>query len=192
MSMETFSGSMQGPPKTLRGGKRIEENQDAFVTRDLGDGRLLLAVMDGISNSPQGGSVARRLALQLTECRPSDVEFSPPGLVSLIQKMSEEEFSWGSTLTLAVVDKESGRGVVAWMGDSPAFIVRNNSSEATESLAVPHVAPDRSLTSCFSHDPEQRIDTADFQLNQGDVLVLGTDSAHGLNDLSGVGVPLGM
>ncbi len=191
--MQIISGTRAGPEKRLNNGKvkRAGENQDALAVRQLDDGCVLMAVMDGISNDPYGRLIATWLADRFKNA-PLFVSVDDPltlklAIESLLYRMlNDEECAFcadsGCTVTFAIVEPESGKGCVAWAGDSPAFITRKDSDEGTELLTRAHADPAGLLTSVFTGRMEMIVDTAVFQLEDGDVLTLMTDGVGGEKD----------
>lgn len=191
MNIRRFAGSAQGPEKALRNGKVKKENEDRCLERNLGGGIHLLAVMDGIGSHRFGGAATEWLKTHLAESEFSPVLLTSDGLVSSIRDLQAgyaaewnhpEWLKSGCALVLAMVDEESGKGLLAWMGDSSAFVVPHNLADATESLTVPHSDPNGALTSCFTSDQGLEIGIREFSLQKGDVLALVTDGVAASRD----------
>ncbi|WP_082528946.1 MULTISPECIES: PP2C family serine/threonine-protein phosphatase [unclassified Bradyrhizobium] len=191
-------------------GKKIE-NEDAMLSRGAQDGTWLAAIADGMGGQA-GGRVASTIAVEAVDRavdkipRPSISEIFAEAKHQL-QRRSEErpELSrMGTTLTLVVI--EGTHASVGHVGDTRIYHLRNegivartvDQTEVQELIArgVLSKASARRysrrnvLLSVLSPASEFQLFQTDFELQEGDRLVLCTDGisskifAKELRDLS--------
>lgn len=172
------------------------ENQDAAITAGLSDGRLLLAVADGMGGLKAGAEASRRALVRLERSVRAG-----QGLVDAIraahqavQELAETDAA-GSTIVAAVV---SETGVdVAHVGDSRAYrcgglglvpLTRDHTvaaeAEARGELAAREVAGSRwgaTLARALGTRGPVEPETLSLPpLEPGEWLVLTTDGVHGV------------
>jgi serine/threonine protein phosphatase PrpC len=156
----------------------------------LADSRplTLIAVADGISNCPYGGSVARyvvdRHLSRDTITLPG--AGAAEGLAGYLRALHDEfrrEFAdspdmlaSGCTVTAAALC-----GPIlsyCWVGDSPLFVIRNTPKGwAARQLTRPDTDRLRVLTDCFGHGCPGVFKCGDLRLNPDDVVIAATDGA---------------
>ncbi|TVR01005.1 MAG: hypothetical protein EA398_10895 [Deltaproteobacteria bacterium] len=116
-------------------GRERTENQDAWGFVDL-DGVFFLIVCDGMGGH-NGGSTASRLAVQTIEqtleAEQGDI---PARMTAAISKANLRIFQWarrdpalygmGTTVVLLAMDRQSGFAHLAHVGDSRAYLLRDN------------------------------------------------------------------
>lgn len=175
-------------------GRRRLQNEDAFVCRPP-----LFAVADGMGGA-QAGELASRIAATTIEDG-GDVPRGEEGLAALVRAANQRVFEraasdpqaagMGTTATVVVVDEAAGALTLAHVGDSRAYRVRDGVLEQltsdhslvaelvrngrlTEEEAAVH--PARSvITRALGTEPEIEVDTATFELQPGDLLLLCSD-----------------
>lgn len=175
-------------------GRRRLQNEDAFVCRPP-----LFAVADGMGGA-QAGELASRLAASTIEDG-GDAPRSEAELAELIHAANLRVFEraavdpqaagMGTTATVVVVDEIAGTLTLAHVGDSRAYRVRDGALEQltsdhslvaelvrngrlTEEEAAVH--PARSvITRALGTEPEIEVDTATYELQPGDLVLLCSD-----------------
>ncbi len=179
---------------------RRETNEDRYLIEGWGNGRVLLAVADGMGGHAAGERAAELVCGSLSEF---DVGTSDPeeeltrrvrvanrAILEHVRRNEDLE-GMGSTLTAAFITGEA----VYWVsvGDSRLYLIRQGDMvQVTDDHTLPglllreggierrdaRVHPLRNmLLSCVGRE-EFRMDTGSFRLNPGDVLLLSTDGLH--------------
>ncbi len=173
-------------------GRRRPHNEDAHVVQSP-----LFAVADGMGG-PRAGEVASRLAAEALRDEQGDGS-GEERVASLIQtanrriyqRSSEdaEVSGMGTTMTVALV--EAGTVAIGHVGDSRAYLVRDNELEQlTEdhtlvnellksgklSAEEAHSHPQRSvITRALGTEPDVDVDTFTVEARPGDVFLLCSD-----------------
>jgi PPM family protein phosphatase len=175
-------------------GRRRRQNEDAFVCDPP-----LFAIADGMGGA-QAGELASRLAAAAIEegARSLDGEQAVVGAVRTANARIFERAlqdpavaGMGTTATVALVDERAGRLTLAHVGDSRAYLFRENSLEQlttdhslvgelvrsgrlTEAEAAVH--PHRSvITRALGTEADVEVDTRTVELRAGDLLLLCSD-----------------
>jgi serine/threonine protein phosphatase PrpC len=180
-------------------GNRACENQDRLLARSLhadpaGEPTTLIAVADGISQCPYGGSVARYVIDQHLKNdavlqQDEDPATALPLYLSKLYKGFVEEFAEmpdmldsGCTLTVAII---RGRSLTyGWVGDSPLFVIRAAPTGYTaQALTRPDLDRMRVLTDCFGSRSPCHFKAGSLALEPGDITVVATDGAS-LSDVA--------
>ncbi len=146
-----------------RTGRLHGENQDRVIAREIvDDGEcFLIAVADGISKCPFGGSVARWLVnqhLAHDDISIPDVEFADLAVHTYLEQLHAEfrvEFSdvpemlkSGACLSLAV--HREGKTHAYWVGDSPIYeTTRVNDRYSTRLVSKPDSSGVTGVTDFF-------------------------------------------
>ena len=199
-------------------GKRRNNNEDAYL---LDDKLFLYAVADGIGGN-EGGEIASRIAVDtLAETMPDllgDADKTPPSEVDLdadsrfsalrqaitlanrrirMARSQDPRLSnMGTTLTILLQRRK--HAVVANVGDSRAYLLRQNEfrqltldhSFVAEYVASGLLTPEEARSSPYRHvitravgiDDAVRPDFTDYALQQDDRILLCTD---GLTEMVG-------
>ena len=175
-------------------GRKRRQNEDAFVCEPP-----LFAIADGMGGA-QAGEVASRLAAAAIEEGASAIA-GEEGVATVVRAANTRIFEravhdpavagMGTTATVAVVDEDAGRLVLAHVGDSRAYLYRAGSLEQlttdhslvgelvrsgrlTEAEAAVH--PHRSvITRALGTDAEVEVDTLTVDVVPGDLVLLCSD-----------------
>lgn len=186
-------------------GRTHAENQDRILVRRLenpdgGPDIHLLGVMDGVSGTRCGGSVARWLVEQHLA---TDPIFEETGKVVFDQFLAyllglreqfRSEFALmpdmlGSAAALSVACLCGDCGVCFWVGDCPVFLTSKQGRKlATVQLSLPdHDRRLGGLTDWFGAFSPFSLKRKEFKMSPGDILTLTSDGAqcdeHVLSDL---------
>jgi protein phosphatase len=175
-------------------GRRRRQNEDAFVCDPP-----LFAIADGMGGA-QAGELASRLAAAAIEegARSLDGEQAVVGVVRTANARIFERAlqdpavaGMGTTATVALVDEHAGTLTLAHVGDSRAYLFREDSLEQlttdhslvgelvrsgrlTEAEAAVH--PHRSvITRALGTEADVEVDTRTVKLRAGDLLLLCSD-----------------
>lgn len=177
-----------------------ENNQDRFLSKQLSDNSILLAVADGMGGH-SGGEVAAEIVcrcLSHFDANSVDPETELTDLAREVNRkildLAEQQSSldgMGTTLTAAFVRELMATWV--HVGDSRLYLVREGIVvQITDDHTFPGIMvqdgeisreearlhPMRNvLLSCIGREPF-KMDTGSFPLNSGDLLVLSTDGLH--------------
>ena len=151
--------------------------EDSYLTRDLGNNAFLDAVMDGVTG--HGGEEA---SSSVKEALAEGSVSSPEDVVELLEEMNTEFYQVGGgrflLTTVSVVLFLDGRLHVIGAGDSPVFMVGQNSVQriSGQVRGFMHVGVARTIGAASSLANLTRVET---QVEPGSRLVLATD---GLTD----------
>lgn len=176
-----------------RGRKRLR-NEDAYVCD-----APLFAVADGMGGA-QAGELASRLAATALEERRRG-ERGEAAVASLVHEANARIYrraledpaasGMGTTVTVALLDEQSGTMAIGHVGDSRAYRIRNGvleqlttdhslvaelvrSGQLTEDEASVH--PHRAvITRALGTEPDVEVDTLTVALEPGDVYLLCSD-----------------
>ncbi|MFI6323249.1 protein phosphatase 2C domain-containing protein [Nonomuraea sp. NPDC050556] len=144
--------------------------QDAYGVWQ-GDGRLVACVADGVGSQPQshlGAREACRLLGALPYCLDSVLEINS-ALVDFATSRGIPPVHVSTTLTAALLDRETLRCSLVCVGDSPVWLLRAGRWHPLLGSREPGTVTD-ALPS-----PAPRATTADLLLEPQDLLVLCTD-----------------
>lgn len=185
-----------------RTGKGRPKNDDRFITVDLDEKNLLLAVCDGLGGHPDGDMAAEDIISCLKKMKFNGIDNAAPlsdaiHQADLIIRKKIEDTpdleGMGSTVTAAVVGPK--RIYWAHIGDSRMYLMRNSilrqitrdhtflqdlitwgdvPVEAASKHPMSHV-----LDQCVGC-MDSGIDSGDFERVAGDILILCTDGLHGV------------
>jgi len=176
-------------------GRRRRRNEDSYVHEPP-----LFAIADGMGGA-QAGEVASRLAAAVLEEVTGEPLKGEPRIAELIQEANRRVFQrstedaavsgMGTTMTVALVDDASGTVAIGHVGDSRAYLVRDNELEQlTEdhtlvnellksgklSAEEAHSHPQRSvITRALGTEPDVDVDTFTVEARPGDVFLLCSD-----------------
>ena len=185
---------------THRGAVR-QQNQDAFAMRELGDGRVVALVCDGMGGA-RAGNVASSMAVDifmetfLAQPKAADLErmerAADQANSQVFQRAVEDERCVGMGTTLVAALAGPGEALILNEGDSRAYhiseaegisqVTRDHSlvedlvqrGELTRDQARVH--PHKNLiTRALGADPELRADAFRRELTEGDFLLLCSD-----------------
>ena len=151
--------------------------EDSYLTRDLGNNAFLDAVMDGVTG--HGGEEA---SSSVKEALAEGSVSSPEDVVEILEEMNTEFYQVGGgrflLTTVSVVLFLDGRLHVIGAGDSPVFMVDQNSVQRIfgQVGGFMHVGVARTIGAASSLANLTRVET---QVEPGSRLVLATD---GLTD----------
>jgi serine/threonine protein phosphatase PrpC len=193
-------------------GRRRSSNEDALEVLQLTNGTLCV-VADGMGGH-QAGEIASRLAVRaireaLAQHPPTNPPPVPEALAKAIRSANEAVFEesvadsskqgMGTTVVCALL--ENGRAQLANVGDSPAFLVRDQQvarvtqdhSWVAEEIARGALGPDEAATHPYRHVLTRSLGAAEqvevevyppVELQAGEVLILCSDglSEHVLPD----------
>ena len=178
-----------------------EDNQDLFFVKEFDDGSILTAVADGLGGMVEGKRAAETAKESLNNFNPEcqDVEAH---LIELMQEanrrimeMVEKEpdlEGMGTTLTAACVRNGTARW--AHVGDSRLYLFRGyelrqiteddtmagfllSEGELTKEEARTHPG-NKFVFQCIGGSGEFEIDTGNFKVQAGDLLLFSTDGLH--------------
>jgi protein phosphatase len=180
-------------------GRRRTGNEDALDLVELPEGRGALCVVADGMGGHRAGEVASRLAVE-TIRRSFEPEGGAEALVKAIREANRTVFAeadsdpekqgMGTTVVCALL--VGGQAQLANVGDSPAFLVRNDETQrltrdhtwVAEEIARGAIRPEEAsghpyrhiLTRCLGMGDEVEVDLYDpLPLRAGDVLVLCSD-----------------
>jgi protein phosphatase len=201
-------------------GRVRESNEDAMLARAGSDATLLVAVADGMGGH-QAGEVASALAMSSLESRVQEADHEHTPAEDLLAQAVEyanraiweaacldaDKEGMGTTLVCALIS-QAGEVVLANVGDSRAYVVRNGQAEL---LTIDHTwvteqvlsgqmtereartSPYRNLlTRSLGGGPRVGVDIfTGLQLQPGDALVLCSDGVTGYLDAADFSTVLG-
>jgi len=192
-----------------------EENQDGFLAADLrsegagaksgawtlGEGRLLLAIADGMGGGPAGGEASQ----SALECLRAELARgggrAEPLLRSAIEAANRRLFDqassdpklrgMGTTLTAALIER--GHLVIGHVGDTRAYLARGGrftalTTDHTLLGKVMGLTPEQARAHIFKNvlaqcvggsDATVAVEVSRLRLRPGDVILLSTDGLHG-------------
>lgn len=177
---------------SLKGGRPRQE--DRFGRMDIGEFELF-AIADGFSKEPDGSDktgarVSGMVMSSVLELAPAridraDIPSSTLGLYSEIDSRTQDELS-GSTLALALIDKEDMTAHVAALGDTMAVF----SPPAGEPSYVPfahRIGLGSCLWGCFGDRENRRWhsqtpEMTSFPYVPGAVILIGCDGLFASNE----------
>jgi len=186
---EMISGTKIGRKHIL---KHIE-NQDRILLREMEvawseDQLALIAVADGVSGCPFGGSVARWLIDRHLQCdglfavpKPSLAAQLQSYLSALYQQWLEEfadlpeMLESGSSLSIAVCFGDHADCL--WVGDSPIFVsLPAEGGYTTRQVSQPDNTEDECvLTDCFGAGHRFDLKHENVDLPEGGIVTIGSD-----------------
>jgi PPM family protein phosphatase len=169
-----------------------EANEDSYLAE-----APLFVVADGMGGH-LAGDVASQTAIE-TIARSNDRAASPGRLASVVREANSAIYNkagadpalrgMGTTCTLLLID--SGHGHIAHVGDSRAYLMRNGDlAQVTEDHTLvgrlvregklspkeAELHPQRSIiTRALGVEADVEVDTQDFELSEGDRLMLCSD-----------------
>jgi PPM family protein phosphatase len=176
-------------------GRRRRQNEDSFVHEPP-----IFAIADGMGGA-QAGEVASRLAASVLEELGREDVTGEARVAELIQEANRRVYErsnqdaavsgMGTTMTVALVDDASGTVAIGHVGDSRAYLVRD---DALEQLTEDHtlvnellksgrlsaeeanVHPQRSvITRALGTEADVDVDTFTIETRPGDVFLLCSD-----------------
>lgn len=175
-------------------GRKRRQNEDAFVCEPP-----LFAIADGMGGA-QAGEVASQLAAAAFEEGAAAIH-GEDGIATVVRDANARIFEravrdpavagMGTTATVAVVDESAGTVTIAHVGDSRAYLYRDDvlaqvttdhslvgelvrSGRLTEDEAAVH--PHRSvITRALGTDAEVEVDTLTLEVGAGDLVLLCSD-----------------
>jgi protein phosphatase len=152
--------------RTVKGKDHFENEDSILIDEKL----KLFAVADGVSNPPGGGEASRKAVSYLKNFFKNDLK---KAFVQTNEKICEERrknFSIGyTTLTAAYIKNNLN---IASVGDSPAFIVRDD--EIKLITVADNIPGTHTLTQAIG-EPYILPHFYELKLRNGDVVVLATD-----------------
>ena len=184
-------------------GLKRDENQDAVLATRLPDGRILLAVADGVGGSDDGAA-ASKAALERLEAAVRDATDAETALIAgykaaheAVASLGSGERQPGTTLVAAIVD--GPRVWIANVGDSRAYVadydglhqLTEDHSWVADQVRAGRLTPEEARTSEMRNIITRAIGASDspgpdlsgpLVLASGDTLVLSSDGLHGLLD----------
>jgi protein phosphatase len=176
-------------------GRRRRQNEDSFVHEPP-----IFAIADGMGGA-QAGEVASRLAAAVLEEIDGEQVTGEARVAELIQEANRRVYErsnqdaavsgMGTTMTVALVDDATGTVAIGHVGDSRAYLVRDDGLEQlTEdhtlvnellksgklSAEEANVHPQRSvITRALGTEPDVDVDTFTIEARPGDVFLLCSD-----------------
>jgi len=184
-------------------GLKREENQDAVLARRLPDGRILLAVADGVGGS-EDGAAASKTAIECLEAAVREANDAETALIAgyaaaheAIGTLGDGERQPATTLVSALV--EGSQAWIANVGDSRAYVANGDGlhqltedhSWVADQVRAGRLTPDEARTSEMRNIITRAIGSSDspepdlsgpLMLASGNTLVLTSDGLHGLLD----------
>jgi len=184
-------------------GLRRNENQDAVLAARLPDGRILLAVADGVGGSDDGAA-ASKTAIERLEATVHESSDAEVALIGGYEAAHEAVASLGSgdrqpatTLVAALID-----GAQAWIanvGDSRAYVADDDGlrqltedhSWVTDQVRAGRLTPEEARKNEMRNVITRAIGSSDspgpdlsgpLTLSSNETLVLTSDGLHGLLD----------
>lgn len=186
-----------------------KQNQDSYNTGELPNGAAWTVVCDGMGGAA-GGAVASSVAVKIISEKIVNCYREGLGentvkniVVSAIEsanaclfdmsESSDELYGMGTTAVAVIADGDAA--YIAHVGDSRAYIIRNNSitqltrdhsvvaqmierGEITRDEAKSH--PDRHIiTRAVGVNDKINVDFLNFEITEGDILVVCTDGLSG-------------
>ena len=158
-----------------------EDNEDRYVTRESGD-TLLLAVADGVGGSAGGEIAANAAVVELADrffsaphARPVEERLADAirEANTAVLRAGESSGNTSAATTLVAVVVRAGRAIVANLGDSRAYVVRDG---AARQLTEDHEGDSTHSITRFVGDPRGvQPDVFVEDLRPGDRLVLCSD-----------------
>ncbi len=153
-------------------GKR-ENNEDSVLVKRLDDDVYLLAVADGLGGHSSGETASRLAVVELEEAVKKAVEEGITDFKTILQKAFEkagreisrlgreniELWDMGTTLVAALI--KDGKGIVANVGDSRAYLLGSEIRQVTTDHSLVQELVDRKVISkeeAFQH-PHRNIVT---------------------------------
>lgn len=182
-------------------GVKREENQDAVLATRLPDGRILLAVADGVGGS-EGGAGASKTALECLEAAVQEAGDAEAALIEgyaaaheAVKGLGSGERRPATTLVAALV--EGPQAWIANVGDSRAYVASDDGlhqltedhSWVADQVRAGRLTPDEARKSEMRNIITRAIGSSDssepdlsgpFTLASGEALVLTSDGLHGL------------
>ena len=176
-------------------GRRRRQNEDSYVHEPP-----IFAIADGMGGA-QAGEVASRLAAAVLEEVNGERVTGEARVAELIQEANRRVYErsnqdaavsgMGTTMTVALVDDSSGTVALGHVGDSRAYLIRDNELEQlTEDHTLvnellksgklspeeANVHPQRSvITRALGTEPDVDVDTFTIETRPGDVFLLCSD-----------------
>jgi len=177
-----------------RCGKKHAENQDRIVrrvlsTEDAANPACLIAVVDGVSSSAFGASVARWIAEthldsdQILDPTRGNVAEQLRGYLSQLHQRFRDEFEdlaemLTSAASIGVAVAAENTAHVLWAGDSPVYMTDcREQSYKTARISFPHVDPKGALVKCFRGDSPFEFDYRELTIQPGDIVTMTSDGA---------------
>ncbi|BCL61440.1 protein-serine/threonine phosphatase [Desulfomarina profundi] len=185
-----------------RTGINRPKNDDRFITIDLDENYLLLAVCDGLGGHPDGDIAAEDIIGCLKRMKFDRIENATPLSDAIHQAdliirkkitAAPDLEGMGATVTAAVIGPK--RVYWAHIGDSRMYLMRNNIIRQVtrdhtflqDLIDWGDVPLETASKHPMSHVLDQcvgcidnGIDSGDFERADGDILILCTDGLHGV------------
>ncbi len=185
---------------TDRGVKR-DENQDAVLAARLPDGRVLLAVADGVGGSEDGAAASKAAVEKLEAAVPHAADAATAltagyaAAQEAVEGLGDGERHPATTLVAALV--EGSQAWIANVGDSRAYLARDGGlrqltedhSWVADQVRAGRLTPEEARKSEMRNIITRSVGNGDssgpdisgpFTLASGDALVLTSDGLHGL------------
>lgn len=184
-------------------GLKRNDNQDAVLATRLAEGRILLAVADGVGGSDDGATASKTAIERLEDTvrRAGDAEVALIGgyeaAHETVEGLGSGERQPATTLVAALV--EGPHVWIANVGDSRAYVaddaglhrLTEDHSWVADQVRAGRLTPEEARSSEMRNVITRAIGTSDsigpdiggpFRLSRGDTLVLSSDGLHGVLD----------
>lgn len=182
-------------------GVKRDENQDAVLATRLPDGRVLLAVADGVGGT-EGGAAASRTAVEQLEAALDESGDPDMALTAgyaaaneAVESLGDGERQPATTLVTALVD--GSQAWIANVGDSRAYVasggglrqLTEDHSWVADQVRAGRLTPEEARKSEMRNIITRAVGNGDssgpdiggpFTLASGETLVLTSDGLHGL------------
>jgi protein phosphatase len=193
-------------------GRLRENNEDSVYPENSGrtDGRLVVAVADGMGGHV-GGEVASRLAIEAIAAEtdtPLGARIAAANHMILEEVQANPELrGMGTTLTATELS-ETGRLVIAHVGDSRAYLLRsgileqltNDHTVVAEYVRAGSIRPEEAathpqrsmLTRALGLYPDLDVDIIETRTRRGDRLMVCSDGLTSMVDHQRIAAALGL
>lgn len=179
---------------------RKKDNEDAYLTIDLGEDQYLLAIADGVGGR-EGGNLASSTAIKELSNYFSQNKFTNMSVIfnrikdSIINEGNKQNYpKMATTLTVCYIN--NNEVTVGHVGDCRLYHIRGNGlitktrdqSEKQKLIDDGIFSKERALfyprknilLSVIAKDHEYELYETEFQINQGDRLLLISDGVYNL------------